>query len=671
MAIIINDQYRLRQQNFLDDRVGVAIDVSALKSWNFSEVPIPEGFEVFVEGVWYEYKSEYEEDPILGKFRTRTNELGVDELRERVSILEPKVEWLEFEDSSYTAPTLTTILTPAFWTDSEGVNHARPGRIVTITDDGVNNGPWYLTNEVYTNPNSWVKLIGKDDLIHSTSTVEPTDNKIYSALAIDLKFPKKAGQEEITGNWTFKEDQIFEKDLTAHHIIVEKADIDDLEAGEAKITDLEVGSHGSIKDEDGQTVARVDKIISETSDIGDLDQHIREQMGFVGVGNILKNTAFNGQADSIEMDDETRLGDRTELYNPLFEDWIITPEWDIVEDEDSITGRSLYLVANTSILTQQTVVNLKKDSVYILSWKQKGEILAYINDTELDVQIISETTNYKFCYARYKAQEDGKVTVMFTGGPGYIFEIKLEQGTLPTTWFPSPLDTDPIANLINSYEYLKTAFIEYPQGDTTVSSLYLKNQIRVGEVINDVVDTHFGGLSGIISDEKDIMLWSGGTYEKARVLLSRVINDETYLDRLSQSELASLAKAIITFDYKTIFTDIYAVGKFKGQHLDETGDELCAFNRITGVLPASGGTKVYFRNGMLDENHYSTFPTSIQFDGVKINFNSGLCTTPEGQYTIGTGSTISGISSLHLIFHKGFLVRVSSVKDYNTNYYWY
>ena len=100
--------------------------------------------------------------------------------------------------------------------------------------------------------------------------------------------------------------------------------------------------------------------------------------------------------------------------------------------------------------------------------------LAYINDTELDVQIISETTNYKFCYARYKAQEDGKVTVMFTGGPGYIFEIKLEQGTLPTTWFPSPLDTDPIANLINSYEYLKTAFIEYPQGDTTVSSLLEK-----------------------------------------------------------------------------------------------------------------------------------------------------------------------------------------------------
>ena len=71
MAIIINDQYRLRQQNFLDDRVGVAIDVSALKSWNFSEVPIPEGFEVFVEGVWYEYKSEYEEDPILGKFRNK------------------------------------------------------------------------------------------------------------------------------------------------------------------------------------------------------------------------------------------------------------------------------------------------------------------------------------------------------------------------------------------------------------------------------------------------------------------------------------------------------------------------------------------------------------------------------------------------------------------------
>jgi hypothetical protein len=74
---------------------------------------------------------------------------------------------------------------------------------------------------------------------------------------------------------------------------------------------------------------------------------------------------------------------------------------------------------------------------------------------------------------------------------------------------------------------------------------------------------------------------------------------------------------------------------------------------------------------MLDKNYYPTFPTSIQFEGTTIGFNSGLCTTPEGQFTIGTGSTISGISSLHLIFHKGFLVLVSSVKDFNTNYYWY
>jgi hypothetical protein len=66
-----------------------------------------------------------------------------------------------------------------------------------------------------------------------------------------------------------------------------------------------------------------------------------------------------------------------------------------------------------------------------------------------------------------------------------------------------------------------------------------------------------------------------------------------------------------------------------------------------------------------------SYPTSIDFGGTTINFNAGLCTVPEGQYTIGTGSAIEGISELHLIFHEGYLTKISSVKDYNSTYYWY
>ena len=90
-------------------------------------------------------------------------------------------------------------------------------------------------------------------------------------------------------------------------------------------------------------------------------------------------------------------------------------------------------------------------------------------------------------------------------------------------------------------------------------------------------------------------------------------------------------------------------------------------------MPAVSGetiTKIGFTAGRLNRVD-GIYPTSIDFGGTIITFSSGYCTTPEGQFTISIGSAISGVSSLHLIFHKGYLVKVSSVKDYNSTYYWF
>ena len=778
MAIIITDKFQLRQKNFLDDRQGIASSVSALKSWNYSTVPIPEGFEVYVGGVWYTYRSSNPDDPVTGRFKTRTDDEGVDDLKVRVIRL-------EFEDGRDVASTFAEIKTEAFWTDSTGVSHARAGRIVTVTSDGANNGPWYLISSDYTKTENWIKLIGRGDLVTTTGGASISDTSVYTSAKIDATFPKKVSPENITAEWIFKEDQVFEKDLTTDTLHATTGTITNLNSTNGNITDLtsetaninkgtvttltsssgtitnlgsttgnisnltsetaninkgtvttltsssgtitnlgsttgnisnltsgttnitngtitnlnstnstatnqtvtgklqttgqavlkevNVGTHGSIKDESGETVARVDRIVANHSELADLDQQIRDRTGLIGVGNLLKNTSFAGQYESLDLDNDSDIGASTSVYNSKYADWNVSDAV-IVDDSDSITSHSMYLPRTTSIISQETVMVMNTGTSYILSWKQKGNVKVEFGNYDLDIQTVTIASRYKYCYAQITPTTTRKEIAVFSGGSGYIFEIKLEEGVIPTTWFPSVLDTDPIADELYKFEYLRASFLDQPEGtDLTISNVYLKNQIKLGDIINNQVTDVYGGISGIVSGEDDVMIWSGGSYEKAVELLAHIANNESYLDTLTPAQLKTLTKSIISFNYKSIFTDIYAVGKFRGKYLDENGGELSTYPKLTGYLPAVNGsitTKVGFTGGRLNKVNGS-YPTSIDFGGTIINFNAGLCTTPEGQFTIDIGSNISGVTSLHLVFHEGFLTKINSVKDYNSTYYWY
>jgi hypothetical protein len=161
MAIIITDQYRLRQKNFLDDRQGIAASTTALARWDDSTNPLPDGFEVCVSGVWYVYNSQNLQDPYLGKFRLRTatQDGRIDQIENELSNLEnktipdldAKVEkyntQLLKDDFVHEASTFEEILTERYWTDSTGLSHARAGMTVTVVSDSAeNNGVWYLSN---------------------------------------------------------------------------------------------------------------------------------------------------------------------------------------------------------------------------------------------------------------------------------------------------------------------------------------------------------------------------------------------------------------------------------------------------------------------------------------------------------------------------------------------
>ena len=658
MAVKIADQIKLRQETFLDDRQGLATSTDVLLNWDFTKIPIPDGFQVFLLGDWYIYKTEFAFEPTTGYFRKYAEDLGIENIEE----IETDSIYSKFDLTRCYTAKFSDILDPIFWTDSLSINHARPGKIVIITDDNENNGVWVLLDFDYTNPECWHRI------------------------------PCSWRDETIHGTWTFVDTTIFTKDLIAKH---ETFGID---------------SYIDVDDE-GKATAKFDKIIAETSDIQDIDVVLETKIGLIGLDNLLLNTAFEGQHGSTELLSNTNLYQRSEVYSPKKESWkLTTRDWIISEDPASITGYSLYLPTTNTQISQESITVLTEETLYVLSWKQRGKITVLVDESEIEPikAKISEGAgedDLVTYYYKFKVETNKKVSVRFIGGPGYVCEIKLESGMVPTTWSPSTQDTDPVADVANSYEFLKTAFKEYTQ-DNTVSSVFLKNQIKVGDIINEQVEDVYGGLSGIYSDPTDVMFWSGSNFEKAQDLIIEVMRDPEYLDRLSYSELQKLTKIAVTFGFKTIITDLYAVGKFKGEHLDYSGRQIRAFHTISGTIPCYNGSEfigVNFIDGLLDSEKYDALPTTLKFynaDGTtytELNFLDGkLVDRSDVTYEIWVGSELEiseleakfaqesgksyynmnlekdlgNLDKLFLRFHDGFLVKVSNVKD-NPTYYWY
>lgn len=69
MSINVGSNFLYQGKKHLDDRQNKAKTIKDLKTWN---IPVPDGFEVCVDGSWYVYDSRNSESEITGKFRKRT-----------------------------------------------------------------------------------------------------------------------------------------------------------------------------------------------------------------------------------------------------------------------------------------------------------------------------------------------------------------------------------------------------------------------------------------------------------------------------------------------------------------------------------------------------------------------------------------------------------------------
>lgn len=542
MAIIIGSNFSYNGFLFLDERQGLPKTESDLKNWNTS---IPEGFEVYLpsDGEWYVFKSEYN-DPNTGHFRKRnqSNQDEINNIKDKIDNLEINVDNLNNLQDVIYADTFNDLLQESTWIIN-GNNYAKVGIIVSVINDGDNNGIYRLNSSDYKLSTNWIKSIDYSNLILSgdNNNTESSDNNIYTAKRVDEKFTRRDQPETIEEDWNF------------NHINV------------------------------------------ETSNIKDLADHVFENVK-TGMDNMLRNTSFAGEYDSAILSPNLSLNDRTELYSQSYEYWNGVGTWDVIPDTKSATGFSVLLKDNSN-LSQTIEEKMISGESYVISFKSKGNITVNIDTQEF------QSTSEDYQYNNYKFNYSGNesCTITFTG-VGNVCEIKLERGTVATSWFPSNKDTDPVASLINDYGYLKTAFKFY--NDNCASGLLLKEIIQAVKYVNgNPVGDPKAGFSGIYNNDNNIFIWAGGDFSSANKLMGKLEDNPNYLP--TDEELQNVAKFAVTFG-GDIF--INAFGKFRGYYESrKNGQRIVITN--TGILKIfnSSNQQVFQANW---ENGYLKFSSN-------------------------------------------------------------
>ena len=620
MAIVIGSNFSYNGLLYLDERQGLPKTASDLKNWKTN---VPEGFEVYLpaDGEWYVYKSTYNEST-TGHFRKRNqdNENDIKEINDNLDRIDANIDEIEadvdridetLKNTNTNLANLTNdttnkynvifadkfndLLQDSNW-NFNSKNYAAVGIRVSVVNDGANNGVYRLKASDYKTATNWVRLVERDDLILSGDNNKTTsaDTNIYTAKRTDEKFIRRDIPEHIT------------EDLT------------------------------------------VDNLTVETSDIKDLPEHIFENVK-VGVNNMLKNSSFAGEYDTAELSPDLGLNSKTELYSQSYEYWKGVGSWEVVEDPESVTGFSVTLGSNSE-LSQTVESTMISGENYVISYKAKGSITASI-----DGNTYSTTTTladgYQFYEYKFKYSGASSCTVKFTGS-GSLCEPKLERGTVSTSWFPSSNDTDPVANLINEYQYLKTAFKEY--NDNCASGLLLKEVIQAVKYIDGApVGDAKAGLSGIYNNEGNVFVWSGGDYASANRLMGKIDEDPNYFP--TDEELQNVAKFAVTFG-GSVFLN--ARGKFRGGlstrlsgariELDPSDASLRMYNiNNDEVFSVSSGTDLNTSNGkfMIVGKNWPTNENEVEDGGLYLNQGilsvKGVDVTIEGADTAIPTSTIN------------------------------
>lgn len=344
--------------------------------------------------------------------------------------------------------------------------------------------------------------------------------------------------------------------------------------GDTYVGDKDGSTYMKYDQEEGVEVAGKIKLKAGSTGASQLEDLPDEIYNAVKIGgeNLLLNTGFLGDFESLELESGTPLKEDTKMYNSSLDKWNGTAT--LNQDENAVSGVS----ATIGRLSQGLI--LIPNENYVISYKAKGTSLQIVvGGSTISQQLTNDYKKYSHVFT------NSNTTSVTFSGDATICDIKLERGTIPTDWCPSVLDPDVVKDEFKKFWYLQDAM----KGSTEViGGLVLTSMIQLGKWTDGVMEKVNAGISGIYNDDTDVAFWAGGTFEQAIATVQKLIGGGNPTDE----EWKSLAKFVATHGGDVFLRGyIYALGGvFRGTVYANDGE-------YNGMVKIAGGKILLNKDG--------------------------------------------------------------------------
>lgn len=304
-------------------------------------------------------------------------------------------------------------------------------------------------------------------------------------------------------------------------------------------------------------------------------------------GNLLRNTSFCGDYESIDISKDTEISEDKETFSEKLKYWTMENAR-VVDTEDSTSGKAVQIGGT---LSQQLAQPLLPGKAYVLSFKGKGTtVRVSVGGETHDVDMTSSFERYEL-HITCSDAENGVFSMDSTNC--VVCEIMLSYGKLAPAWSPSYSDNDKSMAEFQNMKFLTDAIT---QGSTTIDGgLVMSQQFKVGNFRDKKMIKETGGMSGYYNDDDSPFLWGGGTLEQAIYTIQKYKDNPNY--EPTAEELNNLAKFVVTHGGRAILTDII----------------------LRGVIYAEGGVMKSIKspngNFEIDEEGNAKFKGDSEFGG--------------------------------------------------------
>ena len=270
-------------------------------------------------------------------------------------------------------------------------------------------------------------------------------------------------------------------------------------------------------------------------------------------GNLLRNTSFCGDYESIDISADTEISEDKETFSEKLKYWTMENA-SVIDTEDSTSGKAVRIGGT---LSQQLAQPLLAGKAYVLSFKGKGTtVRVSVGGETQDVDMTSSFERYELHITCSDTADDVLSTFSMVSTNCTVCEIMLSYGKLAPAWSPSYSDNDKSMAEFQNMKFLTDAIT---QGSTTIDGgLVMSQQFKVGNFRDKKMIKETGGMSGYYNDDDSPYLWGGGTLEQAIYTIQKYKDNPNY--EPTAEELNNLAKFVVTHGGRAILTDIILRG---------------------------------------------------------------------------------------------------------------